>query len=336
MNEGLTSINEQLRVRRQEGLKITKGDLAWLSSTARGTVTNLEAGRGDPELRTVRRIANALGMSIVSQNPGYDIATGPISLVEAIDVPALRRMIEIIKAVRDESSSTARVLASLYGGLARDLPTFRGDSEAEKSMRRFRVQELQEAFAEHLEDRAEDWPVLDLLNRLSGVKWRPFTGRAPITSAGPSVADGLGAESAAYAPPTAESRAAMERRLTVPPTMMPGYLEAQISGIETSVAHLTASVNELRVMLHRMASGSGYERTAIRALNKLPLPLRRALVHGEVFDSKVSADSDAVYAALAIRAPGDVTRTHSHMDDVLQQLKDEHSPSPEEADRQEE
>ena len=67
MNSKLPFEDSDLLVRRRRSLGIDQRTLSQLSGVALHTLSNIESGKGNPTLATLRRILDVLGLEIVIQ-----------------------------------------------------------------------------------------------------------------------------------------------------------------------------------------------------------------------------------------------------------------------------
>lgn len=107
-------LGSAIRRYRDQDLQLSQADLAWLADVSRGTISNLETGRNNPDDRTWHRVRTALALrdSGLSESP----AIGP--LMPAVAVKAL---IEAILEIREQDLSLGERVARRWRGLMGEL-----------------------------------------------------------------------------------------------------------------------------------------------------------------------------------------------------------------------
>jgi DNA-binding XRE family transcriptional regulator len=91
-------VRELVKRYREEDLQLTQSDLAWLADVSRGTIFNLESGRGTPDERTWQRVRDALALTRTS--PEETISSLSDRLVISSD--AVQGILHAILAIRDD------------------------------------------------------------------------------------------------------------------------------------------------------------------------------------------------------------------------------------------
>jgi DNA-binding XRE family transcriptional regulator len=95
---------------REQDLQLSQADLAWLAGVSRGTISNLETGRVNPDERTWHRIRTALALPQTAlRADGTDGAARPIMPEDAV-----QGIITAILAIRDRNPEVGRSAADRW------------------------------------------------------------------------------------------------------------------------------------------------------------------------------------------------------------------------------
>ena len=97
------------RIREHE-LLLSQSDLAWLAGVSRGTISNLEIGRGKPDVRTWHRIRTALALPPISLE---EVRTGRTA-EPVIPTDAVQGIIDAIVTIRSRDEEAGRKAADRW------------------------------------------------------------------------------------------------------------------------------------------------------------------------------------------------------------------------------
>jgi TPR repeat protein/DNA-binding XRE family transcriptional regulator len=95
---------------REQELQLSQSDLAWLAGVSRGTISNLETGRVNPDTRTWQRIASALAVPPTS----LDRVRDGDDAWFLFPADAVRGVIEAILTIREQDPDTGLRIAERW------------------------------------------------------------------------------------------------------------------------------------------------------------------------------------------------------------------------------
>lgn len=185
MPDELTSLVIDALRRRRESLGTSQADVAWLARVSRTTISNLERQYGEPENRTIESAANALGMFYEEDDAGN------LSVREAVDEGATRRVLQIItslrKSGRDKDFRLARNAADAFIEFVAGIHS---NTDDDSLWARRSVSRLLDFLGPHLDvESVIDQPILALAEQWkAGTSYPAFgQGRSPAVSPATSV-----------------------------------------------------------------------------------------------------------------------------------------------------
>lgn len=113
---------ERIRHRRIEELRLSQEDLAWLARVSRGTISNLETGRGGPESRTWYDVIASLGWAWRDADQKLPRGEVPESLLAP---SVFGKAVRAVIAIRAVDPQRARTVADRFRAFVRELDDYR-------------------------------------------------------------------------------------------------------------------------------------------------------------------------------------------------------------------
>lgn len=104
-----------IRRYRDQDLQLSQADLAWLAEVSRGTISNLETGRNNPDDRTWHRVRTALALRDSSSSES------PPAIEPLMPAVAVKALIYAILEIREQDLSVGERVARRWRQLMADL-----------------------------------------------------------------------------------------------------------------------------------------------------------------------------------------------------------------------
>lgn len=108
-------LGSAIRRYRDQDLQLSQADLAWLAEVSRGTISNLETGRNNPDDRTWHRVRTALALRDSS------LTESPPTIDPLMPAVAVKALIDAILEIREQDLSVGERVARRWRQLMSDL-----------------------------------------------------------------------------------------------------------------------------------------------------------------------------------------------------------------------